>query len=507
MPDIATLVPDHVAVETYRGGRTAEDARCVLLWMQRAKRAESNRAANLAVRIADALGLPVVAAFCLVPGYPGATLRSYAFLCEGLRELPDALAARNIGWALRIGEPAREIPALARELGAAAVVTDQDTLPLGRVWRRHVAAALDVPLVATDTDTVVPMGLFPNEEHASHTIRPKLWKAIAAGDLLREIANPAASVRTELSALRDGPDPMAALDTFELDRSVPPSPVIPAGRAAGLKRLRLFVGHMLGSYDEDRNRPDLDGSSLMSPYLHYGQLGPVEIARAAIAARVGDGGWTGPRGLQVFGPGPHAEDLPLAVYLDELITQRELAVNYALRNPHFDRWEGLPEWGRASLLNHAADPRPAIYTPDQLERGETGDRLWNAAQRQMVHSGFMPNRLRMYWAKQLLLWTETPQEAFELAVRLNDRYELDGRDPNGYSGIAWSIGGRHDRPFPPKKPVLGLIRPMGLKGQRAKFDVDGYIAMVERLTGETIPGSAGEGPKKTPARQGSLPIR
>lgn len=502
MPDIARLLPTTRPIEIYRGGETAADGRCVILWMQRAKRAEANIAANLAVALARKLGLPVVAAFCLVPGYPGATLRSYDFIARGLAELPDALRARNIGWALRIGEPGREIPALARDLGAAVVVTDQDTLPLGRTWRSEVALALAVPLVAVDTDTVVPTGFFPTEQHASHTIRPKLWKEIAASDLFRAIPDPAAP-NGDLSAHRDGPDPIAALDSFEIDRTVPPSPTIPAGREAGLRRLARFVRLGLATYDEDRNRPDIDGSSLMSPYLHFGQLGPVEIARACIAARVGEGGWQGPRELVTFGPAPWTNDPALAVYLDELITQRELAINYALRNPAFDRWEGIPEWGQATLDTHRTDPRPASYSERQLEFGETHDRLWNAAQRQMVHEGFMPNRLRMYWAKQLLLWTERPEDAFAIAVRLNDRYELDGRDPNGYSGIAWSIGGRHDRPFPPKKPVLGIIRPMGLKGMMGKFDVPAYIAHVERMTGGTVPGDPLPGPK-TAARQRPL---
>ena len=480
MPDIASLLPDTRPIEIYRGGETIPDSRCVLLWMQRAKRAEANLAANLAVHLGRKLSLPVVAAFCLVPGYPSATLRSYDFLCRGLAELPETLAARNIGWALRIGEPAREIPALAQDLGAAAVVTDQDTLPLGRRWRLETARALAMPLVAVDTDTVVPASHFPGEQHASHTIRPRLWKAIAAEDLFRAIPDPPAP-DGPLSRHREGPDPVAALDSFTIDRTVPPSPTIPAGRAAGLRRLDRFIRLGLATYDEDRNRPDIDGSSLMSPYLHFGQLGPVEIARACIAARVGDGGWTGPRGLVTFGEPPFAEDTALAVYLDELITQRELAVNYALRNPAFDRWEGIPEWGQATLDHHRDDPRPARYDERQLEFGETADRLWNAAQRQMVHEGFMPNRLRMYWAKHLLLWTADPRDAFRIAVRLNDRYELDGRDPNGFTGVAWAIGGRHDRPWSPRRPAFGTIRYMSLASTGKKFNLKGYIARVDAL--------------------------
>jgi deoxyribodipyrimidine photo-lyase len=502
VPDIAALVPaDHPAVEVYRGGETDPAGRCVLLWVQRAKRAESNRAANLAIRVADALGLPVVAAFCLVPGYPAATLRAYAFLAEGLAELPEAFAARGIGWALVVGEPPAEIPALARDLGAAAVVADQDTLPLGRRWRQDAAAALTVPLVACDTDTVVPMAAFPALEHAAHTFRPKAWRTIAAANLLAPIADPAPAIR---SAHRRGPAPLAALETFPIDRAVGPSPTIRGGRGEGLRRLDRFLRERLDAYAEDRNRPERQGSSTLSPFLHYGQLGPVEVARAAVDHRLGEGsGLLAPRGVAAVGPPPHPADPTLQAFLDELVTQRDLAANHALRNPRFDRYEGLPEWGLATLATHAADPRPILYPESVLEAGETGDRLWNAAQRQMVFEGFMPNRLRMYWAKQLLLWTATPRQAFDLALRLNDRYQLDGRDPNGYANIAWCIGGRHDRPFPPKKPVLGLIRPTSLNGMRKKFDVDAYVAMVERLTGEPVPGDLG-GPARTPARQERL---
>ncbi len=491
MSDVRDLIPtDHPIVETYRGGPPGNDGRCVLLWVQRAKRASANRAANLAVLAADTLRLPVVAAFCLVPGYPAATLRAYAFMAEGLRELPDAFAARNIGWVLRVGRPEAEIPALAADFGAALVVTDQDTLPLGRAWREGVAAQLAVPLVAVDTDTVAPPILFPREEHAAHTLRPKLWKAIAAGGFLDPIADPPAAVSGELSALRSGPDPVAALETFEIDRSVGPSPTIRGGRAGAWQRFDLFLGTRADGYATGgRHKPEPAAQSGLSPFLHYGQVGPVEVARAAIGRRVGEAGWLGPRGFARFGPEPTVADEPLAMFLDELVTQRELAVNFALRNPGFDRYEGLPEWGRATLEVHADDPRPVLYDRRTIEFGETGDRLWNAAQRQLVFEGSMPNRLRMYWAKQLLYWTASPREALDLALALNDRYQLDGRDPNGYAGVAWSIGGRHDRPFPPKKPVLGLIRPMGLKGMRQKFDLEAYIARVETLTGEAVPGT------------------
>lgn len=484
MPQMTTLIPaDDPRVEVFRGGETEAGGRCVLLWVQRAKRAVANPAANLAVAIGDRLGVPVVAAFCLAPAYPRATLRAYHFMAEGLRELPEAFAARGIGWALRVAEPVEAIPALARELGAAAVVTDQDPLRLGREWRAGVAARLGVPLVAVETDTVAPSALFPKEEWAARTFRPKLWREIVGRDLLAAIPDPPARHRGALSVMRDGPEPMAALAALAVDRSVGPAPTLRGGRAEALARLDRFVRERLADYHTERDRPDREGQSGLGPYLHFGQIGPVEVARAVRGARVAE--------PVVSGANPEAErenaDAGRDAFLDELITQRELSVNFALRNPHYDDYRGLPDWGRKTLAEHAADPRPVRYGLAALEAGETADRLWNAAQRQMVAEGSMPNRLRMYWAKQILRWTESPEEAYETTIAFNDRYFLCGRDAAGYANVAWAIGGRHDRPFPPNKPILGLVRPMGRKGMDRKFDTAAYIALIEGKLGETIP--------------------
>lgn len=464
MPDIAALLPKaDPRIEVFRGGPVAGEARCVLLWVQRAQRATGNLAANLAVDLGDALGLPVVAGFCMAPTFPRATLRAYHFMAEGLVELPDAFAARGVGWALRVGEPAAEIPALARGLGAALVVTDQNPLRIGRAWRADAAQALAVPLVAVDADVAVPAALFPKEEFAARTIRPKLLRVL--GDHLRPIPTTRARRRSDH---RDGPDPLALLDggTIRASREVGPVSGFPGGATAASATLRRFLAERLRGYATNRDRAHEDLTSRLGPYLHYGQIGPIEVALAVRAA--GEGGIP-------------AEDVD--AFLNEAVVQRELSVNFALRDPDYDRYAGLPEWGRKTLAEHAADPRPETYTARQLDRAETGDRLWNAAQRQMVAEGFMPNRLRMYWAKQVVRWSETPEAAFEVLVEMNDRYFLCGRDAAGYANIAWAVGGRHDRPFPPNKPILGLVRPMGLGAMKRTCDIDAYIRNVERRHG------------------------
>lgn len=458
MPDIRHLIPeDDPRITLLQGGDTHAGAGCVLLWVQRAQRATGNLAANLAIEIANELRLPVVAAFCLVPAFPRATLRVYHFMAEGLAELPDAFSQRGVGWTLRTGEPGTVIPALARELNAALVVTDQNALRIGREWRDAVADELDIPLVAVDTDVVVPTSLFPKEEWAPRTIRPKIHRQLE--QYLLPIAEPTAN---HPSRHRDGPDPLDVINQFDLDGSVGAAPDIHGGPSIARQRLQSFVSERLPGYATDRNRADIDGTSRLSPYLHYGQIGPLEVALAVQAA--GD-------------DGTPAEDV--ASFLDELIVHRELSINFALRNPDYDRFAGVPDWGHKTLAEHADDPRPALYDLETLAASETDEPIWNAAQRQMVAEGWMPNRLRMYWAKQIVRWSETPEEAFVTTVALNDRYFLCGRDPIGYAQISWAVGGRHDRPFPPNKPIFGIVRPMATSGLKKHFDVAAYLQQIE----------------------------
>ena len=433
---------------------------CVLLWVSRTQRACNNRAANLAIALADELGVPVVACFCLVPAYPQATLRAYTFMAEGLAELPAAFLERGIGWRCITGDPVELLPQQVRQLNAAAVVTDLDPIRTGRAWRAEVAKQLAVPLFVVDADTVVPTATFPKEEWAPRTIRPKIQRILAGG--LESLPNPQPIHR---STLRDGIDPIETIATLPLDRSVDPAPNIRGGASQAAKRLEQFLESRLATYDDGRNDATIEGTTQLSPYLHFGQISVQEVVVRAMATA--DDGVTAK---------------PIESLVNEIVVQRELCINFALRNPDYDRFAGLPDWGRKTLAAHAADPRPARYSRAVLEAGETADPLWNACQRQMVRDGFLHNRLRMYWAKQLPLWTDTAEEAFDIAVALNDRYFIDGRDPNGYAGIAWSIGGRHDRPFPPNRPILGLVRPMGAKGQRKYFDVDRYIAQVDDAT-------------------------
>jgi deoxyribodipyrimidine photo-lyase len=279
----------------------------------------------------------------------------------------------------------------------------------------------------------------------------------------------------------------------KLDRTVEPVDSFTGGTHAALRRLSDFVHLELRDYVEKRNHPELRGTSRLSPYLHFGNIGPITIAlavRKAASAHCSsawvdgqdDAGAEAQTSSEVASarlkscPDTKPTDIVSAAekYLDELIGWRELAVLFVRHEPNYDNWECAAPWARKSLMEHADDPRPHRYTLEQLERGETKDELWNAAQLEMVNTGWMHNYMRMYWAKKILEWAPDPATAFDWAVILNDRYELDSRDPSGYAGIAWAIVGKLDRPWF-NRPVFGLVRSMTGTSISRKFDADAYI--------------------------------
>jgi deoxyribodipyrimidine photo-lyase len=245
-----------------------------------------------------------------------------------------------------------------------------------------------------------------------------------------------------------------------IDRSVSPVGTLAGGESAAVETLGRFIKMRLKGYASKRNHPELDGTSQLSPYLHFGQIGPHRIA---LAVKDSD-----------------APQIDRKAFLEELIVRRELAINLVRFNPRYDSFDASEAWADRTLRVHAKDPRQILYTEEQLENAETHDPLWNAAHKQMVLTGWMHGYMRMYWAKKILEWSPSPAQAFEIAVRLNDRYELDGRDPNGYTGIAWAIAGKHDRPWP-ERPVFGKIRYMSYASTSRKFDSKAYIARIDAL--------------------------
>ncbi len=423
----------------------------VVYWMSRDQRVADNWALLAAAELAREQRVELEVVFCLAPAFLGATRRQYGFMLRGLAETEATLRARGIPLRLLTGEPGTVVPGLLTRLAAAALVLDFDPLRLKQAWQAAVCATVSVPVYEVDAHNIVPARVAsPKLEYAARTLRPKL------GRLLPSYLVPFPALRPppRITPLPPPVDWARIQTELRVDEQVPEVADLVPGSAAAARQLRAFLAHRLSGYAAQGNDPNAPVRSELSPYLHFGQIA---AQRVALEAR------------DAAAP-PEAR----AAFLEELIVRRELADNFCLYNPAYDRFEGFPRWARATLDGHRADPRAYAYERDAWERGETHDALWNAAQLQMVRSGRMHSYLRMYWAKKILEWSPSPEEALELAIALNDRYELDGRDPNGYAGSAWSIGGVHDRAWG-TRPIFGMIRYMSAAGCRGKFDVPAYV--------------------------------
>jgi len=339
------------------------------------------------------------------------------------------------------------------------VVTDENPLRRSNRWRIAAGGYLKVPLLSVDADVIVPSALLGKEQYAARTIRPRILAQLDR--FLQPVHNPAVRNAWRAPAgLRSLTASERLLDEMKLGRSVGAVSGFHGGSGEGMRRLRRFIRDELRGYPQTRNHPELDGTSRLSAYLHFGHLGPHTVALAVRDAEA-------PRAVR-------------DAFLEQLIVRRELAINFVRFNPNYDRLEAGEPWALRTLKNHARDRRSYRYSVAQLEQAETHDPLWNAAELQMVTTGWMHGYLRLYWAKKILEWSATPTTAYEIAVHLNDKYELDGRDPNGYAGIAWAIAGKHDRAWGPERPIYGLVRYMSHESTSRKFDSRSYIARWSR---------------------------
>jgi deoxyribodipyrimidine photo-lyase len=378
-------------------------------------------------------------------------------MLRGLREVSQVLRDKNIGFALIAGRPEQQIPAFINNCGAGALVTDFDPLRIKREWKAGVAKAITVPFYEVDAHNVVPCWeASPKQEYAARTFRPKVKRMLA------EFMKRFPPVKKHPIPWRGkiGKVDWHSVDSrLRVDRTVQEVDWIKPGEKAAKAAVRRFVRDRLADYDDARNDPNKDGQSGLSPYLHFGQISAqrvaIEVQKSRAPARTRE------------------------AFLEELIVRRELSDNFCFYNAGYDSFEGSPDWAKRTLDEHRSDPRTYVYGLKEFEKGRTHDQLWNAAQLEMVNTGKMHGYMRMYWAKKILEWTQSPEEAMRIAIYLNDRYELDGRDPNGYTGIAWSIGGVHDRAWN-ERPVFGKVRFMSYGGCASKFDVKSYIAKFER---------------------------
>lgn len=461
----ADHVRDQLAPRTVaaNGVRTQPEGEYVLYWMQSTHRFEENWALRHAILEADRLGKPLLVHQGLDPTYEHASDRIHTVILENARALHRRADALGLRYQFVLRRRRDDDRRVVDRLAARAALVVTDLFPTAGIAERTARFAARAPCrVATvESHAIVPSGLFGKEEYAARTIRPKLAKLLDLAlepveDRPPRLPFPEPLWRSlEVDRLDlDRLDVAAEVARCEIDHTVPPVPFA-SGLEGARARLAAFCADGLRDYAERRNEPsDLQGSSRLSPYLHFGQVAAAEVLRTVRAAG-------------------HPESA--RKFEDELVTWRELALNFCLRNPRFGQLRGLPDWVHRTMAAHKDDPREAVYSRDRLERAETHDALWNAAQRELVRTGHMHNVTRMLWGKSVLLWTARYGHALEHLIHLNNKYGLDGRDPSSYGGIQWCFG-KFDRPWF-DKPVWGTIRPMSLARAREKFDAEAYIRL------------------------------
>lgn len=471
------FVRDQIAQRAARVNETrlVPEGDLILYWMQSTQRLHENWALRFATMEAERLNRPLVIFHELTPDYEFASDRFHTFALEGAQEI--AREAAGIGYAYRFALRYRrggDSRALHR-LAARACVVVTDAAPTGGVRERTARFAACAPcrVFAVDSVGVVPAAMLPRAEYAARTIRPKLAR-------LRDISLEPVADRPPKRAPSASLLASLELDTFDVARADIAAAVARCdidhsvgavatrgGQSAARARLAHFVHTGLHRYRDRRKEPaDSDGSSRLSPYLRFGQISAAEVARAALA---------------------HAPAEEGEAFLDEMLTWRELSLNFCLHTPSYASLDALPSWVHRSMREHADDRRDIDYPLETLESADTHDALWNAGQRELLTSGHLHNAVRMLWGKSVLLWSATYERALRTLIFLNDRYALDGRDPNSYSNILWCFG-KFDRPFAPH-PVWGTIRPMSLARASGKFDVERYIAAWSEL----VPEGAGVG--------------
>lgn len=432
----------------------------VLYWMQDAVRIEQNHALAYAIDQANLLNKPLLVLFVLTPSFPEGNLRHFSFLAEGLVDVRQRLEGQHIRFRVVIGDPGVVVPDAASD--ACLLVTDHGYLRIENQWRDQVGALTSCPMVCIETGVVVPVQVAsPKMEWSAGTFRPKISR------LLPEYLTPLRprTIRSSSLGWDEGDiradDPRSLLDRLPIDRSVHPVEEN-GGESAGQSRLDWFINERLERYDTARNDPTARATSRLSAYLHYGHISPLHISLAILDAKK---------------PGS-------APFLEQLIVRRELSCNFLYYNLGYDSYaDAIPDWAKRSLASHAGDTREYYYTREEFDGARTHDPYWNAMQTELVLTGYLHGYLRMYWGKKIIEWSETPQQAFDTALFLNNRYQLDGRDPNGYTGIAWCFG-RHDRPWK-ERPVLGMIRYMNDRGLKRKFRIEAYRERIEIMAAES----------------------
>lgn len=468
-------------------GTINPEGRYVLYWMTAFRRLRWNFSLQHAADHARSLGKPLVILEALRRDYPFASQRLHAFILQGMEERAATLRESEVVYYPYVERALGEGKGLLATLAEDAVLVVADDYPSFFLPRMVSAASktIDVRLDLVDSNGLIPLGAAPKEFGAAYHFRRFLQKELPAflGDVPATDPLEAPLPRGEpglVKVLWDRwppapPEVLAAgpqaLGSLRLDLTPGPAPAV-GTTEAGERLLKRFLSQGLPRYAELRNHPDEQVTSGLSPYLHFGLLSSHQVFSEVASSegwtplRLGEKADGARRGW--WGMSENAE-----AFLDQMITWRELGFNMASRRNDHTKYESLPAWARTTLEEHSTDPRPFLYTMDQFKDAQTHDPLWNAAQRQLLRDGVIHNYLRMLWGKMILQWTSHPTEALDFMIELNDRFALDGRDPNSYSGIFWVLG-RYDRGWP-ERPVFGKVRSMSSEATRRKVRLDQYL--------------------------------
>ena len=423
----------------------------VVYWMQRDRRFHNNWALIHAQNIAIKYKVPLTVFYSLNGNFANANPRQYGFLLRGLSETIEVFKKHNIPFHLRRGDVLTSLHNYISSSNTGYLITDFSPLKVYKKRLNKIIEDIEIPVDMVDAHNIVPAWIASDkQEFAAHTIRRKIHILLDSflHSFPKVISHPF-NVNIEHETI----DPDAILRELQIDNSVQEVNWINPGENEGKRSLKTYLNERMDVTGESRNDPNKDSLSNLSPYIHFGQLSAQEIALQVIATE---------------------DSVGKDTFLEQLIVRRELSDNFCYYNDDYDSFNGFHSWAQKTLNEHREDQREYLYSSSEFENANTHDKLWNAAQHQMIVSGKMHGFMRMYWAKKILEWSEDPEAALQIAIDLNDKYELDGRDPNGYTGIAWSIGGIHDRPWF-ERPVFGKVRYMNYNGCKRKFDVNKYI--------------------------------
>lgn len=421
----------------------------VVYWMSRDQRVSDNWSLLFSYEKAFTKKSRIIVVFNLVTDFLGAGLRQYQFMLDGLKEVEKDLNSLGIEFILLKGKPEIQIPKFLKDNKAGILITDFDPLKIKRNWIESIINKIDIAFYEVDAHNIVPCKIVSDkEEYSAYTLRPKITRILF--DYLEEFPK----IKKINAPIKSKTDWQKIIKSLKINRQIKPVEWIKAGEQNAKNTLSYFIRNKLQFYHIQKNNPNADKTSNLSPFLHFGQISSQRIALEILRS--------------------YSLKEAKESFLEELITRKELSDNFCFYNKNYDSFDGFPEWARKTLNEHRKKKREHIYTLDEFEQALTHDKLWNAAQKEMLITGKMHGYMRMYWAKKILEWTESPEIALEIAIYLNDKYSLDGRDPNGYTGIAWSIGGVHDRAWNPR-PIFGKIRYMSYNGCKTKFDINTYI--------------------------------